>query len=118
MRNLIIPLVLFGLTVLILQPVPTPDEEGECSTIKGTVVQIYEAGTRDVVFKLEGQRQKFYVNRGLQRGLKLQQLRAKLMGREITIKYPRYWTPLDPINHIRHISKLELDGKTIYTEMD
>jgi hypothetical protein len=118
MKNLLIPLLLFGLTVLILRPVPIPDEEQDCLTVKGTVAQIYEAGTMDAVFELEGQDRKFYINRGLEQGLKLEGLRANLIGKEITIKYPNYWTPLDPVNYSRHISKLVADGKTIYTEIE
>ena len=115
-----IMLLVFGFllsAVLILRPVPIPEEK-DCLITKGTVVQIYEAGVKDVVFRLKDQGRSFYVNRGLERGLDLGKLRAQLINQNITIKYPKYWTPLDPGNSSRHVSKIEFDGETIFTEID
>lgn len=105
------------LAILIVRPVPMPDEK-DCLVTKGTVVEIYEAGVHDVVFRLKDQGRRYYVNRGMERGLSLKELRAQLTNKEITIKYPKYWTPLDPGNSIKHISKIEFQGTTIFTEVD
>jgi len=110
-------LIILGLGVLIFRPVPFPDEK-DCLSLKGKVTEIYEAGVKDVVFKLEGFDGEFYVNRGLERGMELNNLRAKLINKEIVIKYPTYWTPLDPGNSVRHISKIEYEGRTVFTELD
>ena len=103
--------------ILILRTVPIPAEK-DCLVLKGTVTKIYEGGVKDVVIELNGHNQKFYVNRGLQRGLNLQELQSKLTGSEIVLKYPDYWTPLDPGKSIIHISKIEHEGKTIFTELN
>ena len=116
-RIILTGLAFLGLGILIFRPVPIPDEK-DCLSIKGTVIDIYEAGVKDVVFKLEGLDKAFYINRGLERGLDLKTLRANLANKVITIKYPKHWTPLDPFNSIRHISKLEYDGRTVFTELD
>lgn len=118
-RNWIIllGLMFLGTGVLIFRPVPVPDEK-DCLSVKGTVTQMYEGGVKDVVFKLQGLDKEFYVNRGLERGLDLNNLKASLTNKEIVIKYPKYWTPLDPGNSTRHISKIECDGKTIFTELN
>ena len=110
-------LVFLGLGVLIFRPIPIPDEK-DCLSLKGTVSEVYEAGVKDVVFKLQGLDKTFYINRGLERGLDLKKLRADLTNKEIVILYPKYWTPLDPGNSVRHISKLECDGRTVFTEID
>jgi len=107
--------VFLVLGVLIISPVPIPDEK-DCLIVKGKVVEIYEAGVKDAVFRLAGQNRTFYVNRGLERGLELEKLQAELMDKEITIKYPKYWTPLG--NSSKHISKIESSGHTIFTEID
>ena len=39
--------------------------------------------------------------------LELENMNAKLINNSVTIKYPRYWTPLDPFGHQRELSKLE-----------
>jgi hypothetical protein len=101
--------------VLILRPVPIPDEK-DCLIVNGKVIEINEAGTKDVVFRLAGQDRTFYMNRGLERGLELRKLRAELVDKEITIKYPKYWTPLG--NSSKHISKIKSSGRTIFTELD
>ena len=110
-----------ALTVLLLfvcRPVPIPAED-KCISISGTVEKIYEGGVHDVVFKLKEYNQKrYYVNRGLERGLELENLQNTLIDKKITIKYPSYWTPLDPTNATRHISKIEHDGTVIFTEIE
>lgn len=116
-RNWIIMGLFVALAIAILRPVPTP-EENDCLIVKGTVIDLYEAGTKDVCFKLQGEDRVFYVNRGLERGLDLEKLKLELINKEITIKYPKHWTPLDPFNSIRHISKIESVGQTIFSEID
>ena len=110
-------LLFLGLGILIFRPVPIPAEK-DCLSLKRTVSEIYEAGVKDVVFKLQGFDKAFYINRGLERGLDLKKLRVDLIGKEIVIMYPKYWTPLDPFNSVRHISKIEFDGRTVFTEID
>jgi hypothetical protein len=118
MKILITAAIAFiGIAILILRPVPIPDEK-DCVSITGTVIGIYEGGVKDVVFKLQGHNQTFYINRGLEAGLNLNELRSTLMNQEIVIKYPDYWTPLDPGNSVRHISKVEFEGETVYTELE
>jgi hypothetical protein len=99
------------------RPVSIPEED-DCLVVKGTVVGLYEGGTKDVVLKLQGENRSFYVNRGLERGLDLEKLKVQLINKEITIKYPKYWTPLDPGNSFKHISKIEPAGQTIFSEID
>ncbi|MDP2412338.1 hypothetical protein [Daejeonella sp.] len=103
--------------ILSLRPVPILAEK-DCLVLKGTVLKIYESGVKDVVIELSGNNQKFYVNRGLQRGLNLKELQAKLTGSEIILKYPDHWTPLDPGKSIIHISKIEHEGQTVFTELN
>jgi hypothetical protein len=115
--RILIGLVFLGLGIVMFRPVPVPDEK-DCLSVKGKVTKVYEAGVNDVIFKLEGSDKEFYINRGLERGVDLQELRASLTNKEIVILYPAYWTPLDPASCIRHISKIEYDGKIVFTEID
>ena len=105
-----------GLGFLAFRPIPTPNENDLLSA-KGLVTEINESGTKDVSFKLQGFDKIFYANRGLERGLELKRLRTIFINKEILIKYPKYWTPLDPTNSERHISKIEFNGQTIFTEL-
>ena len=102
---------------MIVRPVPIVEED-KCKIFEGTVVEIFEGAEYDIVFTFKEETTHFYINRGLERGLNLNTLRNDLVNNKITVKYPRYWTPLDPSNSTRHLSKLEFDGITIFSELD
>lgn len=104
-----------ALGVRFLRPVPIVTED-QCQVATGKVLQVSEGSSYDVFIQLENISTRFYINRGLERGLDLQSLRRDLMGKEVTLKYPHYWTPLDPMNSTRHVFKLELDGKVLFDE--
>jgi hypothetical protein len=114
---ILIGVLSLSLGILTFRPVPIPAEK-DCLSLKGTVTEIYQSGVKDVVFKLQGLEKEFYINRGLERGLDLKILKAKLTNKDIIIKYPNYWTPLNPGNSVRHISKIECEGRVIFTELD
>jgi hypothetical protein len=107
--------VVLTVGILVFRPVPIPNEK-DCLIVQGSVIEINEAGVKDIVFTITGQDKTFYINRGLERGLELQKLRAELIDKEVTIKYPKYWTPLG--NSSKHISKVESAGRTIFTELN
>lgn len=108
-------LVLLGM-IFVFRPVPIPAEK-DCLSTKGIVAEIYESGVKDVVFRLKGQGSTYYINRGLERGLDLVKLKSALINQEITVKYPSYRTLLDPGNSVRHISKIEYSGETLFSEL-
>ncbi len=118
MRKLFIiaGILLFIVAVSIFRPVPIV-KESRALVHKGVVKNITTVGESDMVFWMENTNQRYYINRAIQNGMDLDSLRDLLIGREITIKYPKYWTPLDWNNSTRHLSKLEFDGKVIFNEL-
>ena len=113
---IVITIVFFLIAVAILRPVPIVSED-RAIVEKGIVADIYEGGKFDVVFLLENTERRFYINRGLENGLNLDTLKEKLIGKEVTLKYPKYWTPLDWDDKIKHISKLEFKGQVLFNEL-
>ena len=101
--------------VLVFRPVPITSED-KCLSVEGIVKAIYEGGVKDVVFVLEDNQTRYYINRGLEQGLSLDKLKNDLIGQEIVIKYPKYWTPLDPKESTRHLSKLKWGNQVIFDE--
>jgi hypothetical protein len=100
----------------IFRPVPKVPENDLLVT-EGTVSNIFEAGVRDIVFELEGTDRSYYINRGIDQGIDIKSLKSKLIGKDVIIKYPEYWTILDPKEKTRHITKLEAAGEVIFTEI-
>ena len=118
------PFILIALVVLLMfslmllpRPVPHVSEEA-CLVIEGRVVAVEAGGAQDVVLSLAGNNQTFYINRGLETGLELATLQKQLLHQRVEIKYPPYWTPLDPFGSISHISKLTLAGEVIFSELE
>ncbi|WP_026450572.1 hypothetical protein [Aequorivita capsosiphonis] len=102
-------------TVIVLRPVPIV-HEADAVTERGVVTAVYDGGGSDIVFKLKNNERTFYINRGLQAGIELNELRESLIGNEITLKYPKYWTPLDWENKIKHLSKVEFENIIVFNE--
>ena len=102
--------------VLVLRPVPIISEN-EAITETGIVSDIYEDGDNDIVFRLENNERIFYINRGLQNGLEINTLKEKLIGNPIILKYPKYWTPLDWNDKIKHLSKVAFKDEIVFNEL-
>ncbi|MEM7106410.1 MAG: hypothetical protein AAF502_25000 [Bacteroidota bacterium] len=107
--------VIFAL--LALRPVMIVSEE-KCNVVTGEVTAIYEGGPQDVVFHLKDNPMTLYINRGLEQGLNLETLKEDLVGQSVTIHYPPHWTPLDPNNKFKHISKVTYEGEVVFSEID
>ncbi|MFY7743753.1 MAG: hypothetical protein ACOVQR_13970 [Flavobacterium sp.] len=109
-------LLIFILAVLIFRPVPIVSEN-KAITESGIVKEIYSNKGNDVIFIMENTERRFYINRGLENGLELNNLKEKLIGNAIVVKYPKYWTPLDWNNSVRHISKVEFKDEILFNEL-
>lgn len=102
--------------MLIFRPVPIVSESNAISEI-GIVKEIYSNKGNDVIFVMENTDRRFYINRGLENGLELNNLKEKLIANSIVVKYPKYWTPLDWNDKIKHISKVEFNNEILFNEL-
>lgn len=109
--------ILFVLSLgFVFKPVPIVTEE-KAIIEKGIIDSIYEGGINDIVFILENNDTKFYINRGLEKGLDLKTLQQQLEGQEVKFMYPKYWTPLDWNNKTIHLSKVEIGTEILFNEL-
>ena len=69
-------LLIFILAVLIFRPVPIVSENKAISE-SGIVKEIYSNKGNDVIFVIENTERRFYINRGLENGLELNNLKEK-----------------------------------------
>ncbi|MEL7341594.1 MAG: hypothetical protein AAGM67_14035, partial [Bacteroidota bacterium] len=73
-----------SIAILIFRPVPQTTADNAVF-VTGIVNNIHEGGGKDIVFKLQGKTQTYYINRGLEQGLILADLKAKLIGQEVEV---------------------------------
>ena len=109
-------LIILIIAVLIFRPVPIVSESNAISEI-GIVKEIYSNKGNDIIFVMENTDRRFYINRGMENGLELNNLKEKLIGNSIVVKYPKYWTPLDWNDKIKHISKVEFNNEILFNEL-
>ena len=121
MKKVIVSLsIILGIAFLILGILyfPVPIVKGENTiTVEGVIVDVYEGGVNDVVFKVDGDNVSYYVNRGTELGLNVENLKKKLIGNQVMLIYPDRWTPLDRNNKSRHLSKVEFNDEIIFNEL-
>lgn len=116
---LVLAVGLVGITVLYftISKVP-PATQANCYTVKGKVVAIESPCCQDISFTLEGDEHQYYINRGLEQGLKLQLLQDQLLNREIEIKViKRKWSLLDPNHTLFPIASIERGPSVVYSAL-
>ena len=83
----------------------------ECIVKQIVVSEVYSSNAADIFFK-EANGDFYYINRGLERGLKFSQLENKVMGKKITLYLYKFWFG----HQSNHISQLALDDEILFTE--
>ena len=73
----------------------------------------------DIIFHLDNQdNSSYYINRGVENGLKLEELQEALLDKEITVSYhKRGWNVLNYRNRAKHICEVRLENKVLYSEI-
>ena len=89
---------------------PKPEE---CNILTIRVDTIYEGGVKDVAFKEHGG-QMAYINRALENGYTLQELREKTLNKEVTLHLAKTITG----SFTNSIVQLVVENDTIYTEFN
>jgi len=85
--------------------------------IEGIVVDVQEAPGFDIAITLKNDPHYYYINRGLQLGLDLEQLRRDILNKKVTLYSIKRWTIFTRDKIMGHISKLVMDQKTLFTEL-
>lgn len=81
-----------------------------CVVLEITVTEILEGSTHDIVFKDSGT-DSYYINRGLEKGLDIEELNKQLLNKKVTLHLPKF-----PIGTSEHIAQLSLDNTVVYSE--
>ena len=84
----------------------------ECEVKKITVIEITEGTSFDIVFKENGT-SRYYINRGLEQGLTIEDLREKVLNKKVTLHLPKLFYGTS-----QHIAQLAVEDDVIFTEFD
>ncbi|WP_338732641.1 hypothetical protein [Mangrovimonas cancribranchiae] len=83
-----------------------------CVTEREKITKISKGTSNDIVFEAASG-DKYYINRGLDHGLNLDSLNAKVLNKTVTLHLAKLW-----LGTSEHIAQLQVDNKIIYTEFD
>ena len=82
----------------------------ECDTITVKITEITEGTSFDIVFHGDNS-DTYYINRGLENGLNLDSLNAKVLNKTVTLHLPKLFYGTS-----EHIAQLAIDDEIIFTE--
>lgn len=102
----ILPL-LFIKSCVIYNPKPE-----DCKVISAKITKIREGSTYDIQFKTENEKA-YYINRGLELGLNLDSLNAKVLNKTVTLHIATLL-----FGSTKHISQLTLENEIIFSEFN
>ena len=111
-------LAIIILVVLILIPVPKPTEANTYD-VHDNITNVEQGISNDIVFHLNKISKKPYINRGLEKGLSIEELNKKLVGKKVHLKFVDHWTPLDfnKSNPTLAYIKLTETGEVLYNNI-
>ena len=87
---------------------PQPED---CEVVEFTIKRITEGSTYDIVF--HNTNNYYYINRGLEQGLNLDSLNAKVLNKTVTLHLPKLL-----FGTAEHIAKMALGDEIIFTEFN
>lgn len=114
-----IPATIFaGLIIYSFRPLPKA-EPSNCVAVKATVAEVRKGeGPGDIVVTLEGNDGYYYINRGLDYGIDLNEISNQLMNKPVNLYYIRHWSLLNMNGKTRHVARIEVGGEVVYDEWE
>ncbi len=86
--------------------------------IEGNVVDVKEGPGFDIVITLENDSHYYYINRGLMNGLTIEQVQSNILNKVVTLYPIKRWTIFTRDSNMGHISKIIINNKVIYNEIN
>ena len=117
MKNIIYLIFVLFVAFLFFALKPINNSKENSIEVTGTLKSVQEGGVKDVVFELENNSIKYYINRGFEKGFELTKTKKDFEGKKIKLFYADSWTPLAPFGlQCKHISHLVVHDSVVYNE--
>jgi len=85
-------------------------------TDQGVVTEVYETALKDLVVKLQGRSEIFYLDQKHRAHFDFDELKSKLLNQPVMIEYPEKWKPLKEQQPQYYVSKLEIRDEIVYAD--
>jgi hypothetical protein len=111
--------IIFTLIIVFLISglIPMNNGKDNCIEISGIIKSVSEGGVKDLVFELENDEIKYYINRGFENGFEISKAKKDFEGKKITLFYVNSWTLLAPFGTTsKHVAYAIVNDSVIYTE--
>lgn len=109
MRKLV-PFFVLALSLTFTACIIQNPQPEECDVEIETIIKIQEGPSYDIIFS-DADGDHYYINRGLERGLNLDSLNAKVLNKTVTLHLPRLF-----FGTSEHIAQLAIGDEVIFTE--
>ncbi|WP_299313446.1 hypothetical protein [uncultured Aquimarina sp.] len=90
----------------------------EVIKITGKVIKIEEGSGFDIVITLENDSHYYYINRGLQYGLTIDELTKEILNKKVALYPIHRWTIFTRDKILGHVSKLIVGDRVIFNEIN
>ncbi|MBV1888061.1 MAG: hypothetical protein KUG51_02105 [Urechidicola sp.] len=104
--TLMLVVVLLGFNSCVVKN-PQPEE---CDIEIEEIIEIKKGSSYDIVFS-DADGDHYYINRGVERGLNIDELKEKVLNKTVTLHLPKLW-----FGTSEHIAQLEVENEIIFTE--
>jgi hypothetical protein len=115
----VIVILIAGLLVfafLLVQPLPRATLKN-CIEHKGAVASVSEGPSADIVIRLKNDHTFYYINRGVENGLRVNDLEKLLLNRQVQLLTIQNPIPLSGPATSMHIAQLKFNDSIIYSEL-
>lgn len=93
-------------------------QPNEVIEITGKVTEIKDGGGFDIAITLENDNHYYYINRGLEQGLTIEELQKEILNKKVTLYPIHRWTIFTRDKIMGHISKLMIEDRVIFNELN
>ena len=89
--------------------ISNPTQEN-CKVVEITVTKISKGGIKDIIID-NNENHLYYINRGLERGLSLEDLESTILNKRVTLHHAKIITGTS-----KHVAQLSMENEIIYSE--
>ncbi len=113
----ILGLAALYIVVSALTPVPSPSDRNTYVHI-GVVQGIFSPCCEDIVVKLKGITKDYFINRGLEQGISIDNWKNNLLGEKIELTLIKHhWSILNPTGRLTSIARLKSGDDYLFDRM-